>query len=191
MWLHSFISTNSVLWYGCKEVQHLKLSLWWPNDDDHSLFGIHSFCRGNLKDSRQSTFMKKNRTATCTYASTSYQSSDRPLAPTRYHWDSELHLLSVTYLDWGSSKVWQLFDVLTLFSNDGSHCKRWDEQVNRLWLWMSLLGKNMSVDQGDHTHTVKLKTTCSSPATNAQMQTVDLAKAGQFFKATMELIASM
>lgn len=30
--------------------EHLKLSLWRSDDDDHPLFGIHSFCRGNLKD---------------------------------------------------------------------------------------------------------------------------------------------
>lgn len=107
-----------------------------------------------------------------------------------YIWDLELYILSVTYLDRGSSKVWQLFDVLTLFSNDGSHCKRWDEQVNRLRLWMSLLGKNMSVLLYVCDLLGQLRTTCSSPVTNAQMQTVDLAKAGQFFKATMELMPS-
>lgn len=36
----------------------------------------------------------------------------------------------------------QLFDVLTLFSDNGSDSKGRDEQVNRLRLWMSLLSTN-------------------------------------------------
>ena len=39
----------------------------------------------------------------------------------------------------------QLFDVLTLFSDDGSDRKRRDEQVNRLRLGVSLLGMNTLV----------------------------------------------
>lgn len=35
--------------------QHLKLSFWWSNNDDHPLFGIHSLGRGNLKGGRQHT----------------------------------------------------------------------------------------------------------------------------------------
>lgn len=31
-------------------VQHLKLSLWWSDNDDHPLLRIHSFCRGDLKE---------------------------------------------------------------------------------------------------------------------------------------------
>lgn len=34
----------------------------------------------------------------------------------------------------------QLLDVLTLFSDDGSHGERWDEEVHRLRLLGSLLG---------------------------------------------------
>lgn len=54
-------------------------------------------------------------------------------------------LLSITHLDWGSGKVWQLFDVLTLFSNDGAHCKCRNEQVNSLRFWVSLLDINSLV----------------------------------------------
>lgn len=63
MRLHSFISTNSVLcvYTAVKKVQHLKLSLWRSIDDDHPLFGIHSFCRGNLEEGRQPAFNQKKK----------------------------------------------------------------------------------------------------------------------------------
>lgn len=45
-------------------VQHLKLSLWWSDNDDHPLLGIHSFCRGDLKE----VIKKKRRKKNFTYA---------------------------------------------------------------------------------------------------------------------------
>lgn len=40
-----------------------------------------------------------------------------------------------TDLDGGSSEATQLFDVLSLLSNDGSHCLSWDVHVDCLLLW--------------------------------------------------------
>lgn len=105
----------------------------------------------------------------------------RRSASTHHHCDSKLYPPSVTHLDWGSGKVRQLFDVLTLFSNDGSHCERWDEKVYRLRLLVSLLGTSTlaMLRPVDHTDN-NGKTTSASPATSAQMQTEVLAKAAQF-----------
>lgn len=64
-----------------------------------------------------------------------------------------------THLDWGSSKVWQLFDVLTLFANDSSHGERWDEKVYGLRLWVSLLGTSMSALLRPAEHTRSICTT--------------------------------
>lgn len=39
----------------------------------------------------------------------------------------------------------QLFDVLALLADDGADGKRWDEKVDRLRLWASLLHTHVSV----------------------------------------------
>lgn len=46
------------------KVQHLKLSLWWSNNNDHPLFGIHPFRWGNLKKGRQPALTNSNLTLT-------------------------------------------------------------------------------------------------------------------------------
>lgn len=175
MRLHFFISTNSVLcvYTAVKKVQHLKLSLWRSIDDDHPLFGIHSFCRGNLEEGRQPAFnqKKKNPQKPSLMLSIPFSqvTTGRQVALTSYHWDSELHLLSITHLDWGSGEVWQMFDVLALFSDDGSHCKCRDEQMNRLRFLGSLLGTNMLVLlwPGDHTVTADHLLSSSHQCVNA------------------------
>lgn len=55
----------------------------------------------------------------------------------------------IAHLDGGSGKVRQLLDVLTLFSNDGSHGERRDEEVHRLRLLGSLLDTSTLVSVQD------------------------------------------
>lgn len=43
-------------------VQHLKLSLWWSDNDDHPLLRIHSFCRGDLKEVIKKKRIEKKKT---------------------------------------------------------------------------------------------------------------------------------
>lgn len=102
------------------------------------------------------------------------------------HRFKSLGIKSVTHLDWGSSKMRQLFNVLTLLSYDGSHCEWWDEKVYRLRLLGSLLGSSMLVPQWTVDHRQLVKTTHTSQATDTQMQTEVLAKAAQF-KARVKL----
>lgn len=95
-------------------------------------------------------------------------------------------LLSITHLDWGSGKVWQLFDVLTLFSNDGAHCKCRNEQVNSLRFWVSLLDINslvlLRLGEDRMHRPPPPRTFAQLSNTNAQMPTVDLVEAVKLIK---------
>lgn len=82
------------------------------------MFGIHSFCRGNLRDSRDGVPARSGSTTAAGF---------------------RLKPRLVAHLDGGSSKVRQLFDVLALLADDGPDGKRGDEQVDRLRLWAALL----------------------------------------------------
>lgn len=133
--------------------KNLKLSLWWSNNNDHPLFGIHSFCRGNLKESRTLHDRKHSKKLPLT--------SVTPISEENTGNGQKIWTLSINdvpHLDWGSSKVRQLFDVLTLLANDGSHCECWDEKVYRLRFWVSLVGTSTSAPLGPAENTRTLTT---------------------------------
>lgn len=61
--LHPFFPScqQCFMCYAAVKVHHLKLSLWRSDDDDHPLFGIHSFCRGDLQEGRQPALKNKKK----------------------------------------------------------------------------------------------------------------------------------